>query len=614
MPLTQLNFQPGIDTENTETGAEGKWIDCNKIRFRKGLPQKIGGWIKFSPEYYVGVGRALEQWFALDGSRLEALGTDRKVYAYASGTSQDITPIRSTEALVNAISTTSSSAIITITDTTHGAIQGDFVTLSSVSAAVGGIPAATLDAEYEILSIANVDAYTIQSSATASSAVGPTANCTVNYQLNIGPSEQTFGYGWGAGNWNAGTWNTTRTTSQITLDARLWSINNWGEDLIITQKDGGTYEWETSAGMTDNRATVVANAPTTSTLSMISTETRHVVCMGTETTIGSVGTQDKMFIRWSDQENYNQWTPNVTNSAGSQRIAGGSEIRCARPAKGTILVWTDTTMQSMSFIGPPFIFGFRQLGNDCGAVGLNSAMVIDDVAYWMSDGQFFRYAGSVQEIPCPILNHVFDDINKTQYAQVYAAQNSNFSEVIWYYCSSSSDQCDRYAIYNYLENSWYFGTMDRSTYQDNGVELNPLATEYLSTSNVATISTINGLTQGRSLIYAQESGVNADGAALPAYIQSGDGDIADGETFSFINKVIPDFQNQTGNTVITLSVKDYPNDSATVGETLTVNNTTRFVNTRIRGRQSNIKIENTAVGDNWRFGTLRVNIKQDGKR
>ena len=614
MPLTQLNFQPGIDTENTPTGAEGKWVDGDKIRFRKGLPQKIGGWTKFSTDYYVGVGRALEQWFALDGSRLEALGTDRKVYAYASGTSQDITPIRSTEALVNAISTTSSSDIITITDTTHGAIQGDFVTLSSVSTDVGGIPAATLDAEYEILSIANVDAYTIQSSATATSSVGPTANCTVTYQLNIGPSEQTFGYGWGAGTWSAGTWNTPRTSSQITLDARLWSINNWGEDLIITQKDGGTYEWDTSGGMTDNRATVIANAPTNSTLSLVSTETRHVVCMGTETTIGDIATQDKMFIRWSDQEDYNQWTPNVTNSAGSQRIAGGSEIRCARPAKGTILVWTDTTMQSMSFIGPPFIFGFRQLGNDCGAVGLNSAMVIDDVAYWMSDGQFFRYAGSVQEIPCPILNHVFDDINKTQYAQVYAAQNSEFSEVIWYYCSSSADQNDRYVIYNYLENSWYFGTMDRSTYQDNGVELNPLATEYLSTSNASTISTINGLTEGRSLIYAQESGVDADGSALTAYIQSGDGDIADGETFSFINKVIPDFQNQTGNTVITLSVKDYPNDTATVGETLTVNNTTRFVNTRIRGRQSNIKIENNNIGDNWRFGTLRVNIKQDGKR
>ena len=614
MPLTQLNFQPGLDTENTPTGAESRWIDGDKIRFRKGLPQKIGGWTKFSTDYYVGVGRALEQWYSLDGSRYEALGTDRKVYVYQSGDNQDITPIRSTDALVNAITTTNTSATLTISDTGHGAIVGDFVTLSSVSANVGGILSTTLDAEYEILTITNVDAYTVLSSATATSTAGPSANCTATYQLNIGPTIQTFGYGWGSSTWGASTWGTPRSTSSVILDARLWTINNWGEDLVITQKDGGTYEWNLSGGMSTNRATAIANAPTTSTLSLISTETRHVICMGTETAIANTASQDKMFIRWSDQENYNYWTPNVTNSAGSQRIAGGSEIRCARPAKGTMLIWTDTAMQSMSFIGPPFIFGFRQLGNDCGAVGLNSAMVIDDVAYWMSDGQFFRYAGSVQEIPCPILNHVFEDINKVQYSQVYAAQNSNFSEVIWYYCSSASDQCDRYVIYNYLENSWYFGTMDRSTYQDNGVEFNPLATEYLANSNATSFSTINGVTQGRSLIYAQESGVNADGAALSAYIQSGDGDIADGETFSFINKVIPDFQDQTGNTVITLSVKDYPNDSATVGETLTVNNTTRFVNTRIRGRQSNIKIQNNDIGDNWRFGTLRVNIKQDGKR
>ena len=614
MPLTKLSFQPGIDTENTPTGAESKWIDCDKIRFRKGLPQKIGGWTKFSTGYYVGVGRALEQWFGLDGGRYEALGTDRKIYAYASGISQDITPIRSTDNLVNAITTTTSSNIVTISDTGHGASAGDFVTLSNVSATIGGLTPAVLNAEYEILNIANTNAYTIQSSGTANANAGPTANCTATYQIGIGPSIQTFGFGWGSGTWNTGTWGTARSSSSVVLDARLWSINNWGEDLIITQKDGATYEWNLSGGMTNNRCTAVANAPSNSTLSMISTETRHVVCLGTETEIGNTASQDKMFIRWSDQENYNEWTPNVTNSAGSQRIAGGSEIRCARPAKGTILVWTDTTMQSMSFIGPPFIFGFRQLGNDCGAVGLNSAIVIDDVAYWMSDGQFFRYAGSVQEIPCPILNHVFDDINKAQYSQVYAGQNSNFSEVIWYYCSSTADQCDRYVIYNYLENSWYFGNMNRSTYQDNGVELNPLASEYFPNSNVTSITTINGVTQGRSIIYAQESGVNADGAALPAFIQSGDGDIADGETFSFINKIIPDFQNQTGNATITLSVKDYPNDTATVGETLTVNNTTRFVNTRIRGRQSNIKIENTAVGDNWRFGTLRVNIKQDGKR
>jgi len=614
MPLTQLNFQPGIDTENTQTGAEGRWTDGDKIRFRKGLPQKIGGWTKFSTAYYVGVGRALEQWFSLDGARYEALGTDRKVYVYQGGDNQDITPIRATDTLVNAITTTNASSTLTISDSSHLAAVGDFVTLSSVSDPVGGILASALEAEYEILTITNADAYTVQSNATATSTAGPSANCTATYQLNIGPSVQTFGFGWGAGTWNTGTWNTPRTTSQITLDARLWSINNWGEDLVITQKDGSTYEWILSSGMSGNRATIIANAPTTSTLSMISTETRHVVCMGTETTIGTPTTQDKMFIRWSDQENYNQWTANVTNSAGSQRIAGGSEIRCARPAKGTILVWTDTTMQSMSFIGPPFIFGFRQLGNDCGAVGLNSAIVIDDVAYWMSDGQFFRYAGSVQEIPCSILNHVFDNINKTQYPQVYAAQNSNFSEVIWYYCSASASQNDRYVIYNYLENSWYYGTMNRSTYQDNGVELNPLASEYFATDTSNTITTINGLTAGRSIIYAHESGVDADGAALSAFIQSGDGDIADGETFSFINKIIPDFQNMTGSANVTLSVKDYPNDTSTTGDTLTVSNTTSFVNTRIRGRQSNIKIENTEVGDNWRFGTLRVNIKQDGKR
>jgi hypothetical protein len=614
MPLTKLNFQPGLDTENTETGAEGRWIDGDKIRFRKGLPQKIGGWNKFSTSYYVGVGRALEQWFALNGARYEALGTDRKVYAYASGDNQDITPIRETANLVNAFTTTNTSANVTISDTGHGATLGDFVTLSSTSTSIGGIAAATLDAEYEILSITNVDAYVISSNATATSTVGPTGNCTATYQLNTGPSLQTLGYGWGAGTWSTSTWGTPRSISIITLDARLWSINNWGEDLIITQKDGGTYEWDLSGGMSGNRATVIANAPTTTTLSMISTETRHVVCLGTETTIGDATSQDKMFIRWSDQENYNQWSPNVINSAGSQRIAGGSEIRCARPAKGTILVWTDTTMQSMSFIGPPFIFGFRQLGNDCGAVGLNSAIVIDDIAYWMSDGQFFRYAGAVQEIPCPVLNHVFDDINKVQYPQVYAAQNSNFSEVIWYYCSSSSDQNDRYVIYNYLENSWCFGTMNRSTYQDNGVEFNPLATDYTANSTSNTISQINGLTAGRSLIYRMEDGVDADGSALTSYIQSGDGDLADGEQFMFINKVIPDFQNQTGNAVITLTTRDYPYGNSQTGETLTVSNTTAFVNTRIRGRQSNIKIENTAIGDNWRFGTLRVNLRADGKR
>ena len=615
MPLTQLNFLPGIDTENTETGAEGRWSNCDKVRFRKGLPQKIGGWEKFSQDYYVGVGRSLHQWLDNTGNRYEGLGTDRKVYVYRSGDNADITPIRQSNTLTSVFNTTTGSSNVIVNHSTHGAQLGDFITISNVAPTnIGGISNTALDAEYEIIEITNADAYTIASSGTANANVTTTGNCDIEYQLSIGPDKQTFGFGWNTGTWNLSTWSTPRSTSNVTLDLRQWSINNWGEDLIVTARDGSTYLWNTSDGMTDNRAAVIANAPTASTLSVVSTETRHLICMGTETSIGNTETQDKMFIRFSDQEDFNSFTANATNSAGSQRIAGGSEIRCAKPAKGTILIWTDTTMHSMSFIGPPFIFGFRQLGNDCGAVGLNSAIVVDDIAYWMSDGQFFRYAGAVQEIPCSVLNYVFDDINKTQYAQVYAGQTSDFSEIVWYYCSSNSDQIDRYVIYNYLENTWYFGNLARSTYQDNGVELNPLATEYFPNSTANTYVTINGLTEGRSLIYRHEEGVDADGSALSSFIQSGDGDIADGETFSFINKVIPDFQNMEGNAIITLKTRDYPNDSRTSGEAITVNSSTRFYNTRTRGRQSSLRIENTGIGDNWRFGTIRINIRPDGKR
>jgi len=615
MPLTQLNFLPGLDTENTQTGAEGRWTNCDKIRFRKGLPQKIGGWTKFSQDYYVGVGRALHQWLDNTGIRYEGLGTDRKVYVYRSGDNADITPIKQTNTVTSVFNTTTGSANITVNQATHNASEGDFITISNCTpTSIGGIANSSIDAQYEIVSITNADAYVITSNNTAISNVTTTGNCDIEYQLSIGPDKQTFGFGWGTGTWNLSTWSTPRSTSNVTLDMRQWSMNNWGEDLIITQRDGSTYLWNTSNGLSDNPATLIANAPTASTLSVVSTETRHLICMGTETTIGDTGTQDKMFIRFSDQENFNSFQPNVTNSAGSQRIAGGSEIRCARPAKGTILIWTDTTMHSMSFIGPPFIFGFRQLGNDCGSVGLNAAIVVDDVAYWMSDGQFFRYAGAVQEIPCSILNYVFNDINKTQYGQVYAGQTSDFSEIIWYYCSSNSDQIDRYVIYNYLENSWYFGNLARSTYQDNGVELNPLGTEYFANSTANTYTTINGLTPGRSLIYRHEDGVDADGSAITAFIESGDGDIADGENFSFINKVIPDFKNQTGNANVTLSTRDYPNSSKTTGETITVSNTTPFYNTRTRGRQSSVKIESDELGSNWRFGTLRINIRPDGKR
>ena len=616
MPLTKLTFQPGLDTLDTETGAEGRWVDCDKIRFRQGLPQKIGGWTKYSDSYYVGVGRALLNWYDLAGARYTSLGTDRKIYVTQEGTNADITPIRQINSAVSCFSTVISNANVTVIQTNHNALDGDFVTISNVSVAnVGGISNVSLTGEFEIQSITNVDAYVILTNTAATSTVTANGNATIQYQLNIGPSIQTFGYGWSAGPWNgAQGWNQPAITSTVEIDLRNWSVNNWGEDLIITQLNGSTYLWDTSAGFTNNRATIIANAPTTSTLSVVATDARILVCFGTETSIGTPSTQDKLFIRWSDQENYNEWTPNVINTAGSQRISGGSEIRSAKPAKGTILVWTDTAMHSMAYIGPPFIYGFRQLGNDCGAVSLNATIIVNDIAYWMSNGTFFRYAGTVQEVPCSVINHVFDNINQTQYSQVYCGSNAFYAEVTWYYCSANSDQIDRYVVFNYEENSWYFGTIERSIYQDNAVTEFPIGGTYFPNSTANTISTINGLTSGRTLLYNIEDGVNADGSAIVSYIESGDGDIADGEEFSFIDKIIPDFKSQVGNATITLRTRDYPNDTKYESTNVVANSTTRYSSVRARGRQVAIRVQTNNLGDNWRFGTLRVNVNADGKR
>ena len=616
MPLTKLTFQPGLDTLDTKTGAEGRWVDCDKIRFKQGLPQKTGGWTKYSTSYYVGVARGIANWFDLEGARYTSLGTDRKVYVYQDGTNADITPIRQSNNLANCFSTINANANVTVLHTSHGAANGDFITISNVSVAnVGGIANTVLNNEFEIQNITNTDAYVILTNSNATSTVTANGNATVQYQIGIGPDQQTFGYGWGAGVWNgAQNWNQAASTSQITIDLRNWTLNNWGEDLILTQLNGATYEWNTSAGFTNNRATKIANAPSTSITSVVATDVRILACFGTETSIGNASTQDKLFIAWSDQENYNEWTPNTVNSAGSQRIAGGSEIRCAKPAKGAILIWTDTALHSMAFVGPPFIFGFRQLGNDCGAVSLNASIIVNDVAYWMSNGIFFRYVGAVQEIPCPIINKVFDDINKVQYAQVYCGANAFYSEITWYYCSSSSDQIDRYVTFNYEEGSWYFGTIERGVYIDNGVTEFPIGGTYFANDTSNSISTIFGLTAGRSLLYNIEDGVNADGNVLISFIESGDGDIADGEEFSFIDKIIPDFKNQAGNATITLRTRDYPNDTLFETTNVVVNSSTRFNSVRARGRQVALRIQSNDLNDNWRFGTFRINVNADGKR
>jgi len=618
MAYTNVKFVGGINKETTEYGAEGQWVDGDKIRFRYGLPQKIGGWVKASTFALIGVARGLFSWFDLSGTRFAAIGTNRKVYLFEGDNFYDITPTRATfNTQNNCFTTTNGSAIFTVAVTNHGCIAGEFVTISGTTSLAGttSFTAANFNQQFEVQTVIDADKFTLtMATNNTETAAGITTNGTASFvfQLEGEPATQTYGYGWGTNTWSTSTWGTARSTSNVILDAGIWHFDNAGEDLFAWLKNGGLYKWDTSAGV-GTPLTIVTNAPTKSVTGLISTPDRHAVCFGT-TLIGST-TQDKMFIRWSSQENFTTWTPGVTNTSGSQRLGEGSRIIAAQSTRGEILVWTDTALHSMQFIGPPYIFGFRLLGTDCGLVALNAAVVVNDKAYWMADGRFMTYAGAIQEIPCSVKQYVFNDINRTQYSQVYAGENNQFNEVVWYYCSANSSDIDRYVIYNYVENVWYIGNLNRTAWIDNAVFQQPMALNYSSTSTAATQDTIFGATAGRSFLFDHESGTSDDGAILESTLTSGDADIADGDTFTFIRGIIPDFKNLAGTVKMVVQSRDFPADSQTTTTNLSVTTTTRLVNMRSRGRQVSLKIFNdTSTSDNWRFGTLRLDTKQDGRR
>ena len=620
MPLTKLQIAPGIDKQNTEYGAEGKWVDCDNVRFRYGLPEKIGGWTKVTSDALVGATRAILTYSALNGVKYAIYGTNKKLYAYSEESYADITPTRSTgTGNITDFSVTSGSSTVTVTDSSHGALIGDFVTIASVSGAVGGISAANLQGEFEILTVPNANTYTIEAKAAATStANGSTANAT--YQVNTGAAVSLFGYGWGAGTWSTSTWNTSREgltgAEGVLLQSAKWALDNWGEDVLALQFDGGLFYWDTSSGLSSNLAstTNVSNAPTKSRFMLVSGDDRHVICFGTETTIGTTSTQDNMFIRWSSQETTNTWAPTATNTAGSFRLTDGNQINTAVRSRGAVMVWTDTALYQMQFIGAPLTFGFKQIGSNCGAVGINAAVDVSGTSFWMSDDSFFLYDGSVKKIPCSVQDHVFDNINLNAKQDVFCAANSDFNEVMWFYPSANSTQIDKMVAYNYAENLWYVGTLARSSWADSGVYDNPYAAEFDSDDTTATISTITGLKAGRTFVYIHESGVNADGAAMSNHIESGDLDIADGDNFMSVSRFIPDFKNQTGTVDVTLKTRPYPSGTQKSHGSFDVTTSTTKVDTRIRGRQVAVRVSSDAVDDNWRYGTMRLDIKPDGMR
>ena len=622
MTLTKIELKPGIQKQTSDLGAAGGYTDCDNIRFRYGLPEKIGGWTKTTENTLIGVVRDAHHWVALDGTRLAALGTNKKLYIYANGLLYDITPLRQTNTSVaNIFNTTSGSSTVTVNITGHNANAGDIVTFSGTTGLSGtSFTAENFDRSFEIQSITNSNQFTIVQD--SNETTGTTTNngtATAKFDLSIGPASSTFGYGWGTSTWNTETWGTARTSSSVTLDGRDWSIDNFGELMIATVLNGATFQWSPTTDGLTGRASLVTNAPTTSKFSLVSTPDRHLILFGTEKTVGSGSSQDPLLLRFSNQEDINTYQPTAANTAGSLRIQDGSTIVGADKARGQILVWTDTSLHGLQFIGPPFTFGLNQLGRNCGLLGQHAGVVVRDVAYWMGQNAFFVFDGTVKKLPCTVDDFVFENIDLTQTDQIFAGVNTEFAEIIWFYVTNPDNainpQINKCVIYNYLEQSWAVGTLNRTSWVDRGVFDNPLATEFLTDSTANATPTVLGLSNGVTKYYEHESGFDNDGEAMQAFIQTGDFTISQtGEAPMRISRFVPDFRNQSGNLGVTFSFKNYPYGNVISQTALTVATTDTKKDMRGRGRQVNFKIDSNVLGGNFKVGTYHIDVEPDGER
>ena len=647
--LQKLNFKPGFNKMVTDSGAESQWVDGDFVRFRYGLPEKIGGWNQLTIQNLTlpGVARAQHAWTSLAGERYAAIGTSQGLFLYYGEAFYDITPL-DTAITGFTFTTTNNSATVTVNKTSHGLSAGRYFTFTSVTlpgSGTGYTATDFTDTPYEVVT-ASTNSFTI-TMASVESGAGITAggSATVNPYVEVGPTFQTAGYGWGTYLWGDSTWGTERTTSDVILDPGFWSLDNFGEILVATIHNGKTFTWDAGAATPrGNRATVMSGAPTASRLTQVSDRDRHVFHFGTETTIGDPTTQDPMFIRFSNQEDFNTYAPTAINTAGTFRVDKGNFIVGAVSGKDYTLVLTDSSAYVIQYVGPPFTFSVKQVGTNCGLIGQHALTYSNGVVFWMSgEGGFFMFDGTVKSIPCLVEDFVFTttgdnlglNYNATQI--IYAEHNTLYGEVNWFYAKDGSDQIDRCVTYNYGENCWTTSSLSRTSYVDTGVFDLPYATEYNSTATPN--FPIQGITSkyGASTYYAHETGtdqVNSSGTtSIDAFIKSGDFDISarrsalggttgladlrgDGEFIMSMKRFIPDFKVLTGNSKVTLLLNNYPSDNASSSPLgpFTITSSTDKVDTRARGRLLAIKIENDAVGETWRYGTLRVDIKPDGRR
>lgn len=620
MPLTKLVFRPGINRETTAYANEGGWYDCNLVRFRAGKPETIGGWSKYTRTQLLGTCRALMTWIILDGTILTGVGTNLKYYIIQGGSLYDVTPVRETTAAgAVTFAATNGSNILTVSDTSNGVSLGDFVTFSGAVSLGGLVTALVLNREYQVTQVVDADTYRVTMSVTANASdVGNGGAAVVGqYQISTGLDTSVYGTGWGAGPWSRGTWSSASPTTTPGAQLRIWSHDNFGEDLVMNIHDGGIYYWDASTGIA-NRAVPLnslpgANAvPTVAKSVIVSERDRHVIAFGCDPE-STPGVQDPLTIRFSDQENAAEWAATSTTTAGELRISTGSEIVGAIQTKQQILVFTDISVHAMQYLGDPFTFGLQEVSSAISIIGPNAMVSVGDLVFWMGKSEFYLYDGTVSQIPCDVKEYVFNSLNEQQGLKVYAGHCSAFSEVWWLYPSVGGTENSNYVIYNYEQRIWYYGTMARTAWVDRGVLGYPIAAS------------------PDGYIYYQENGFD-DGSnnpptALNCYVESSVVDMGEGDQFMFATRVIPDltFRNSTvpfPAATFTMNARNFPGDAFSNNYANTVTKTTSIpveqytdqVFIRLRGRSMSIRVESNAIGTAWRLGDPRLDLRLDGRK
>jgi hypothetical protein len=615
MPLKKLLLKAGVNRENTRYTSEGGWYECDKIRFRQGTPEKIGGWQRISSTTFQGVCRSLWNWVTLGSQNLIGVGTNLKFYIENGGAYNDITPLRATVVLTDPFETTSGSPIVTVTDASGGYADGDFVTFSGASA-VGGL---TLNDEYQITLTIVANEYTIDAGANASSSATGGGTVTAAYQINVGTAFAVPLVGWGASSWGSGTWG---VGSVSTNSIRLWSQSNFGEDLIFGPRGGAIYYWDATSGLTARAVELstlagASNVPTDQNFVEISDINRFVFAFGANEFASA--TVNPMLVRWSDQGNALNWTPSATTQAGFLTLSRGSKLVTAKQSRQEVLVWTDSALYSMQYVGAPVVWAAQLVGENISIAGQNAVAYANGVAYWMGKDKFYKYDGRTTPLRCDLRQFIFNDFNVQQYDQVVAGTNESYHEIWWFYCSTDQTTSDRYVVYNYMEDVWYYGTMSRSAWLDSGLRDHPLGATYSSN------------------LVNHEQGVddNENATTLPihAYVASAEFDLDDGHQFAFIWRILPDIRfdgSTSGSPSATMTLLPLANsgsgysDPASVGgnnaqavtrtAVLPVEQFTGQIYTRVRGRQLAMKVESTGLGVTWQLGAPRLDMRPDGRR